>query len=128
VTAAEREALIARAKQLAVPVANCTAAGIPPAHLIGDATWHELFALVLVLADAADHEALRQACAVSDDAGRERLEEERLRKAHAEAVRLRNAGLPVPLAVRAADSAYYAWRKAERAKAPPLFETDGTAA
>jgi len=128
VTPAERAALIARAKEVAVPVANCTAAGIPPSHLIGDATWHELYALVLVLADAVGHEALRQACAVSDDTALERLEEERLRKAHSEAVRLRNAGLPVPLAVRAADSAYYAWRKAERRKAPPLFDADGAAA
>ena len=113
-TGVDRDALVARAKQLAVPVANCTAAGIPPSHLIGDASWHELFALVLVLADAADPARLRAVCAARDGGGTPEGEWERLRRAHAKAEAMRRAGIPRPLTLRAADGQYRARLRAAR--------------
>lgn len=113
-TPADKDALVARARSLATPVANCVAAGIPPAHLIGEASWHELYALVLVLADAADPYTLRIVAEASDDGPEMTGEDDRLREAHRQAERLRRAGHPVPLLLRVADGEYHARRKALR--------------
>jgi len=106
-TPADRAALIARAKSAAIPVSSCVAARIPPAHIIGGMTRDELTALVIVLAEAADPARLRVVVRAEDD-GRPGVTDLDLtyRAAHTEAGRLRTARLPVPLAVRALDSAY----------------------
>jgi len=111
----DRDALVAGAKQVAVEVAERTRAGEPADDLIGDATWHELYALVLVLAFAADLRALAAACAPDgEDAV---AEGRRLRAARAEAARLERAGLPKPLLLRVAEGEYRAWLKAMKAAA-----------
>lgn len=66
-TPADRDALIARAKRLAVPVASRVAARIHPGHLIGDLSREELLALVVVLAEAADPVTLRTVAQASED-------------------------------------------------------------
>lgn len=127
-TPADRDALVARAKALCVPVANCVAAGVAPSHLIGDASWHELYALVLVLADAADPRALRAVAASAEDGDDVTPEDVRLRAAHAEAQRLRTARLPVPLLLRVADNEYHARLKAARGKTAAALSRDEDAA
>ena len=106
-TPAYRAVLIARAKSAAIPVSSCVAARIPPAHIIGGMSRDELAALVIVLAEAVDPARLRAVVQAEDD-GTPGLTDLDLtyRAAHTEAGRLRTAGLPVPLAVRAMDSAY----------------------
>jgi hypothetical protein len=122
-TPARRSALIARAKRAAVPVASCVAASISPAHIVGGMSRDELLALVVVLAEAADPVRLRTVVQAADDGlpGVTDLELQ-YRAAHAEAVRLRTAGLPVPLAVRALDSAYR--RSREQADRGPDEKTE----
>jgi hypothetical protein len=102
----DRDALIARAKSLAVPVASCVAARISPAHLIGEATRDELAALVVVLAEAADPVALRMITSATEDGPDFTDEDVRLRKAHAHAKALRDAGYPVPAHVLRLDRQY----------------------
>lgn len=111
-TPADRGALVARAKSLAVPVTSCVAARIPPAHLIGDMTRDELAALVIVLAEAVDPVRLRAVAAAGED--EEDPEDERLRQAHAKAMNLRRMGRPVPMLLRAAENDYHKRRRAER--------------
>lgn len=102
---------IARAKRLATPVTSCVAARIRPDHLIGDATWEELYALVVVLAEAADPVALRAVVSATEDSPDVTDRDVLLMKAHAHAVALRKEGLPVPLRVRVLDSEYRSRRK-----------------
>jgi hypothetical protein len=114
VTGMDRDALVARAKAVAVEVAERTRAGEPADDLIGSASWHELYALVLVLGFSADMRALASACASPD--GEDRVAEgRRLRAAMAETGRLRRNGQPVPFALRVAESEYRAHLKAEKA-------------
>jgi hypothetical protein len=103
---AGRVALIARAKSIAIPVASCVAARVRPDHLIGDLSRDELAALVLVLADAADPVALRAVTQATEDGPDITDEDIRLRKAHAHAQALRDAGKAVPARVRALDRQY----------------------
>lgn len=128
-TPAVRASLIARAKRAAVPVANCVAASIPPARVLGKLTEAEKDALIIVLAEAVDHALLRvvveadddgrpevpaaPACAVGDGLP-EMPHAERLRRAHAEAMRLRRAGQPVPNPLRRLDNDYHEALKAGR--------------
>ncbi len=91
---AERTALITRAKSLAVPVASCVAASLRPDHLLADATWDELAALVIVLAEAADRQCLQAIAAAGEDqCAVTGLHELRLRQAHTEVRRLRKDGI-----------------------------------
>ena len=107
-------ALVARAKAVALEVAERTQAGEPAGDLIGGFSWHELYALALVLAFGADLRALAGACASPD--GEDRVAEgRRLRAANAEAKRLRREGLPVPFLLRVAGSEYRARLKAQKA-------------
>lgn len=114
-TDADRDALIARAKSAAVPVASCVAARIAPAHLIGGMSRDELAALVIVLAEAADPVRLRAVTRATDDGtpGVTDLDL-RLRAAHAEAQRLRYNGQPVPQVMRRLDGIYHSRRKQAR--------------
>jgi hypothetical protein len=105
-TPADRDALIARAKRLAVPLASCVAARILPDHLIGTASRAELAALVLVLAEAADPVTLRAVVQATETGPDITPVDVMLRKAHAHAEALRSAGLPVPPRVRALDGQY----------------------
>ena len=106
----------ARARDLAIPVASCMAAGVGTGHLLDGLTRDELAALVNLLALAASTDPVRLRAVVTAGDGitpamisREVL----LRKAHAEAVRLRSAGREVPRPVRVLDSEY----RREREKA-----------
>ena len=120
-TPSDRASLIARAKRAAVPVANLVAARLKHGHITGGMTRAELEALVIVLAEAADHAKLRDVCAAEDDgrpdgqADSQADDGLRQRRAHNEARRLREAGQPVPLPVRVLDNAYTGARKAARA-------------
>jgi hypothetical protein len=118
---ADRAALIATAKSAATPVASCVAARISPAHILGTMTRAEVDALVIVLAEAADHALLRVVVEAVDD-GHPGLTDADIRQqeAHAEAVRLRAAGQRVPDMVRILDAVYLQARKAERAAGAPL--------
>ena len=114
-TPAEADALIVAAKRLAVPVASCVAARIRPDHLLAGKSWDELRALVVVLADAVDPVRLRAVVEAGEGGPAVTDRDVQLRKAHAEAVRLREAKLEVPFQVRVLDSEYRAGRKkAER--------------
>lgn len=64
---ADRDALIARAKALAIPVASCVAASIRPDHLLSVRSRDELMALVIVLAEATHPVRLREAVRAGDD-------------------------------------------------------------
>lgn len=66
-----RAHLVACAKSVAVPVASCVAASVPPAHLLDAMTRDELAALVVVLAEAADHDRLGEIVSASDEPERE---------------------------------------------------------
>jgi hypothetical protein len=116
VTPAERTALIARAKALAIPVASCVAACVRPDHLIGDASRDELAALVIVLAEAADPVALKAVVDASGDSAP--VTDRDLRVAHARAVALRKAGKTVPFQVRVLDGEYHRQRRQARAAGP----------
>jgi hypothetical protein len=105
-----------RALDLAIPVASCMAAGVGTGHLLDGLTRDELAALVNLLALAASTDPVRLRAVVSAGDGitpamisREVL----LRRAHAEAVRLRSAGREVPRRVVVLDSEY----RREREKA-----------
>jgi hypothetical protein len=116
-TPADRAALIARAKQLAVPVVSCVAASLRPDHLRREMSADEMWALVIVLAEAADPARLREIVKAADDgtpdpSGRAAM----LARAHAECDRLRRAAQPVPLRLRVLDSEYQA---ARRKASPP---------
>lgn len=114
-TPADRDALVARAKSLAVPVTSCVAARIPPAHLIGDMTRDELAALVIVLAEAVDPVRLRTTVRAVDDGAPGLTDLDlKCRAAHTEAGRLRSRRLPVPPAVSRLDGIYRSRLKATR--------------
>ena len=122
----ERAALIARAKARATAVTSCVAAGLRPDHLLAEASWEDLAALVVVLAEAADLAVLRAVVTVRDDDGRPDLtrQQARLREAHSQAVQLRRAKQPVPDSLRVLDSAY----RTQRAKAQERSEGEADAA
>jgi hypothetical protein len=113
------DALIARAKSLAIPVASCVAASLRPDHLLRASTKDgllakdELLALVIVLAEAADPVRLREVVAAGEDEvtppdPRELV----LRRAHADAASLRSRGLPVPPVLGLLECEYLSGRKA----------------
>ena len=116
-SAAERAALIARAKSLAVPVASCVAARIRTDHLIGELSRDGLAALVLVLADAVDPVALRVVAAMTEDGPDITDEDVMLRKAHAHAQALRDAGMQVPSRVAVLERRYQKRVREKRAAA-----------
>lgn len=98
---AEREALIVRAKRLAVPVASCVRAGVSFGHLIDGLSAAELLALVTVLGECADPVRLKAVTAAPGDTGMPpESRESVLRRANAEYERLCRAGLDVPYEVR----------------------------
>lgn len=108
-TPAQRPALIAKAKRIAIPVASCVAARLRPDHLRRGLTEDEAWALIVVLAECADMGRLRAVTSAPGDEGIPRQgEREILRAVHAERARLERAGLPVPYAVLAADGRYRA--------------------
>jgi hypothetical protein len=117
---AERTALIARAKAVAVPVTSCVAASLRPDHLIADWSWEQMAALVIVLAEAADLPRLHAVVAATEDsspvAG---LAEIRLRKAHAEYVRLRGvmAREDIPVSLCRQETEYQRVIKRQRKEA-----------
>ena len=103
-----------RARDLAIPVASCAAAGVGTGHLLDGLTRDELTALVnlLALAASADPVRLRAVVAGGDGITPAMISREvLLRRAHAEAVRLRAAGREVPRRVRVLDSEYREDRK-----------------
>lgn len=104
--AADRAALIARAKQVAIPVASCVAARVRLDHLrLREMGQDGLEALVLVLAAAADPVALRAVVAEPDD-GYPDARARSLKAGHAEHNRLRTAGQVVPTRVRLLEAEY----------------------
>jgi hypothetical protein len=110
-----RASLIERAKRAAVPVVNCVAASIPPAHILGSMTEAEKDALVIVLAEAVDHARLKAVTEAADDGLPAVTDDElRLRRAHAEAERLRVAGETVPNQLRCLDGEYHRQRREAR--------------
>ena len=109
----------ARARDLAIPVASCMAAGVGTGHLLDGLSRDELSALVNLLAFAASTDPVRLRAVVSGGDGmtpamisREVL----LRRAHAEAVRLRAAKREVPRPVRVLDTEYRESRRRSAAK------------
>lgn len=112
-TSAQRTQLIGRAKSLAVPVASCVAARVPPDHLLQARTWDELAALVIVLAEAADPLRLRAVTASHED-GDPRLSVDVLREAHRIHSQLRQAGVEVPPRIAGLERMYQRWRKQEQ--------------
>ena len=103
-----------RARDLAVPVASCAAAGIGTAHLLAPLSRDELAALVdvLALAVSSDPVRLRAVVAAGDGITPAMISREAvLRKGHAEAVRLRAAKREVPASVRVLDTEYRESRK-----------------
>ena len=120
-TAADRAALIARAKSLAGPVAACVAGDVSPDMLLADCTWDDLAALVVVLAESVSGVRLRAVVAAQDDdsgpvAG---IRDLVLRRAHAEASRLRrlDPGCVLPERVGLLESEYqrHQWARRNRA-------------
>ena len=116
----------ARALDLAIPVASCMAAGIGTGHLLDGLTRDELAALVNLLAFAASTDPVGLRAVVSAGDGMTAPMVSRaalLRKAHAEAVRLRAAGVDVPARVRVLDGEYRRERERvtgrRRRAAPP---------
>lgn len=61
--------LIERAKRLAPPVVSCVQADIAPDHLLAGKSWKQLAALVIVLAEVADHEKLDALSRIPGDEG-----------------------------------------------------------
>jgi len=120
-TPADRASLIARAKRAAVPVANCVAGRLKSGHITGEMTREELEALIIVLAEAADHALLREVCATDDDDGQPDATPADLRRAHTEAGRLRRDGMVVPNSIRILDNAYH---EALRARKRELVAAD----
>ena len=115
---AQRAALIARAKSLATPVVSCVAASIRPSHLLAGASRDELMALVVVLAEAADHGRLREVTEAPGDTGMPPPDRrDVLRRAHAEYQRLLRGGQPVPRRVRVLESEYRQSNKRRRESA-----------
>jgi len=119
-TPAQSAAFVVAAKRIAVPVVSCVRADIRFGHLTQNLSREGLLALVAVLAASADNVKLK---AVTQAPGDQGLppgdEEEALRAAHAEYVRLRRAGFDVPFEARVADGEYRAGvrrRKAEAAR------------
>ena len=102
-----------RARDLAVPVASCAAAGIGTAHLLAPLSRAELAALVDVLALAASPVAVRDLVRTPegrrprDPEGRERL----IKAAHTQAEACRKADRPVPPHLAALEREYWAYRK-----------------
>ena len=85
--------------QVAVPAANCVAAGVRLDHLLNGKTWHELAALLTVALEAADHGKLAALCALPGEEGLTSgmSRESSLRQAHALVWRLQQAGELVAL-------------------------------
>jgi WhiB family transcriptional regulator, redox-sensing transcriptional regulator len=112
--AAYQAALLATAKSVAIPIAACVASSLPPAHLMGTMTRDQLAALVIVLAEAADHRRLRAIAGARDSDGRPDLTRDflRLRRAHAEYTRLTVAGQPIPPRIRELEREYQRQAKA----------------
>ena len=103
----------ARALDLAIPVASCAGAGAGTGHLLAALSRDELTALVEVLALAASSDPVRLRAVVAAGDGMTPAMISRevvLRKAHAEAVRLRSANESVPASIRVLDSEYRAAR------------------
>jgi hypothetical protein len=84
VTAAERAALIVRAKALAVPVASCVRAGIPHGHLTAALSRDELQALIVVLAESASPERLHAVTRAPGDTGMPPADREYVLRRHAD--------------------------------------------
>ena len=107
ITNAARAALIGWAKQKAPVVASRIAVSIPVDHIIGDATWEQLAALVVVLAESADPVRLRIITSAQDVMiGRDTDRAVTLRAAHAEVRRLRYHNQPVPSRIAALEREY----------------------
>lgn len=117
-TPAKRNALIIRAKGLAIPVASCVRAQLQPGHLLNNLTREELLALIVVLADCSSPRRLR---AVTQAPGDEGLPVEdrqaMLRAAHAEYTRLLRVKQPIPGKLRLLNSEYRRVNKERRAAA-----------
>jgi hypothetical protein len=107
-----------RARDLAIPVASCAAAGIGTGHLTDGLSRDELTELVAVLAVAASHDPVRLRAVVSArdgiTPGLYGSGEKELRAAHAAVRRLGRAGLPVPVELLAADGRYRAMTRRNR--------------
>ncbi len=115
-TPEQRDALIARAKKVAVPVASCVAARLRPSHLLPGLSRDELEALVLVLAEAVDPVRLRLVVAAGEDGPVVTDRAVTLRKAHSEVNRLRGEGLPVPLRLGLLEGEYQEQVRAARSR------------
>jgi hypothetical protein len=116
VTPAER---IARAKRLALLVKPCVDARVRPDHLREGLSEDDLWALVIVMAEAADPVTLREVAEAPDGYGDPVPRELTLRKAHAEVRRLRVAGKAVPFHLRVLDNEYRERRRELRGAATP---------
>lgn len=96
-----------RARSIAIPVAACAAASIPPAHLLAGCTREDIVALVTILGKAADPVQVRAIVAGVTDP-RDLV----LRRAHVEATRLRARGEPIPVRLGYLEAEYQTTRKA----------------
>lgn len=90
-------------------------AGIRLDDLLEGASAHELAALVVVLAAAADPVRLRQVLAAEDDGTPAEVQEEALKWAHAEVRRLRDVGQPIPSPLARLEHQYQEQSRAARA-------------
>lgn len=106
--------LLAAAKQAALPVATCVHNRIRPAHLLRDKTRDELYALVIVLAEAADLAAVFEVANMPEGGAEEAARVVVLRKAHAKAEAFRGMRRTVPEHLAVLERDYWRWRKREQ--------------
>jgi hypothetical protein len=106
--------LLASAKRMALPVATCVHNRVRPAHILRDKSWAELYALVIVLAEAADLAAVFEVANMPDGGPEEAARAAVLRKAHAKAEACRKMRRPVPGHLAVLEREYWRWRKREQ--------------
>jgi hypothetical protein len=116
--------LIAWAKARVVPVQSCVTASLRPDHLLSEASWEQLAALVIVLAEAADPVKLRAVVSARDITvapGTDRWSV--LKMVYAERRRLERHGQPIPAAIEAGYLEYLSEGRKRRLRA--RAEQDG---
>ena len=106
--------LLASAKQAAFPVVTCVHNRLRPYRLLRDKSWAELYALVVVLADAADPAAVWEVANMPDDGSEKAARAAVLRKAHAKAEAYREMRKKVPPHLVVLEREYWRWRKQEQ--------------
>ena len=116
-TTSAEDRRIAAMKAKATPVVSCVGARLSPLRLLAGCSWLDLYALVLVLAEAADPVKLRAVVEATEDSTEVTEMDLVLRKAHRKAQDLRALGLRIadmPADVARGERAYLRRRKVAR--------------